>query len=493
MGYESQEAVIARMASNMGVSMSQIQSYFDDSLQRVRRNYPPGRSTDWLLSRAEYLVWDHFFPADAFPGKIELPIFPPTVVNTEPVVKAEPAAKDIDKPDKPSSRSRSGYKSQAELIKEKTKAFGVDRLKPQGLPDKPPIALPPPDPSGYQHQEKTMEAMAMKLGIRREFFQFLQKARDQAREDHRDCSSGIRHFVADRITWLKFFKKPFPHRHPKEGHSPKCKLKHDSAERLRPVPYTPRASAKVPTPLGHSQVHGRQGFARASAPAPQPAAKVPVGQSAPSIPPADMIVALGNVRHVHHNYGGGIVLQGTEPTFCKVYQVDEILGCFRRDSSLATVGEGLKLAPGDGVALGFGQAFIQGWVKRVLVFGMVKPSFYWTEMQSTVNTIAVSESPPGAGTFQNSDTCLKGYRAGIGASEIDCLLAEEAAKREGHFRLVFDEATEVVTLKELLKRERYRASRLGTGNANLVPLAPLALRKRKPEGEGDSADKRMCM
>ncbi|KAF8847434.1 hypothetical protein BDZ45DRAFT_326334 [Acephala macrosclerotiorum] len=266
----------------------------------------------------------------------------------------------------------------------------------------------PLDPSGYQPQEKAMETMAMKLGIRREFFQFLQKARDQAREDHRDCSSGIRHFVADRITWLKFFKQPFPYEPPRLGHAPKCRFPNDPASRLRPIPQPAPATMRVPTPAGNSQIRSsRQGLLRA---APTPAAKVPapVGQSdtgsrhhPPSIPPADMIVALGNVRQVHHNYGGGIVLQGTEPTFCKVYQVDEMLECFRSDNSLATVGEGLKctlhyhqpfasnlllwatpLAPGYDVALGRGQAFVQG-----VGFQIHYPSFIRTSKTDTIGIV----------------------------------------------------------------------------------------------------------
>lgn len=132
-------------------------------------------------------------------------------------------------------------------------------------------------------------------------------------------------------------------------------------------------------------------------------------------------------------------------------------------------------------------------------------------MQSTMTNTNATENLQGAGTFQNSDTCLKAYRAGTGASEIDCLLSEEAAKvlssflvearilivpqREGHFRLVYDDVTkDVVTLKELLKRDRHRAS--GTGNANLVTVGPsgtLAFRKRKPEDEESGDDKRMCM
>jgi hypothetical protein len=61
----------------------------------------------------------------------------------------------------------------------------------------------------YEMLEKTMEEKATKLGglvLRREFFQFLQKARDQVRLEHPGCSSDVKHWLADGMTWAKFCK-----------------------------------------------------------------------------------------------------------------------------------------------------------------------------------------------------------------------------------------------------------------------------------------------
>lgn len=55
-----------------------------------------------------------------------------------------------------------------------------------------------------------MEAMAVRVGRRHEFFVFLQRARDQARHDHPDCSSEIRHYFADKMTWAAFFGMDAP-------------------------------------------------------------------------------------------------------------------------------------------------------------------------------------------------------------------------------------------------------------------------------------------
>lgn len=44
----------------------------------------------------------------------------------------------------------------------------------------------------YEFQERKMEALAKQRGIRPNFFSYLQRARDQARLEHRDCASEIR-------------------------------------------------------------------------------------------------------------------------------------------------------------------------------------------------------------------------------------------------------------------------------------------------------------
>ena len=58
----------------------------------------------------------------------------------------------------------------------------------------------------YMPQERSMEKKAIAKGIRREFFQYLQKQRDQVRAEHPDCSPQYRHWVADTRVWAKFCK-----------------------------------------------------------------------------------------------------------------------------------------------------------------------------------------------------------------------------------------------------------------------------------------------
>jgi hypothetical protein len=70
-------------------------------------------------------------------------------------------------------------------------------------------SVAPPMQPIYERLEKTMEEKAKKMGglaLRREFFQFLQKARDQVRLEHPGCASDVKHWLADGMTWAKFCK-----------------------------------------------------------------------------------------------------------------------------------------------------------------------------------------------------------------------------------------------------------------------------------------------
>ena len=62
--------------------------------------------------------------------------------------------------------------------------------------------------ASYMPQEKVMEKKAIVKGIRREFFQYLQKKRDQVRAEHPDCSSQYRHWAADTRVWARFCELP---------------------------------------------------------------------------------------------------------------------------------------------------------------------------------------------------------------------------------------------------------------------------------------------
>jgi hypothetical protein len=56
----------------------------------------------------------------------------------------------------------------------------------------------------YAPQEKVMEQMALKKGIRKEFFQYLNTMRHDAIAVHPLCTCYARALFADRLTWHKF-------------------------------------------------------------------------------------------------------------------------------------------------------------------------------------------------------------------------------------------------------------------------------------------------
>ncbi|KAE8448489.1 hypothetical protein EG329_009370 [Mollisiaceae sp. DMI_Dod_QoI] len=631
--YASQEKAIASKALRQGIQSSTIQSFFHDSLAQLRRDFPSGRSSDWLLSRAEYLVWERFFPGDPFPGKIGLPVFPTPLPQSSPLIKTEPGIKtepmseitnsgsasvtlqggdltvrdwvhdrfdsdhveklqargdDLYRPTynenfgrlsrpvfetpklpnfRSSARSGTVYVSQSHVIRGKAEAHGIDRHKlekafeektafvetnhqnkshdwqkwaieaavwarffekdkfpgiepnsrnasapSRGVSDKPVLR----QAGEYHSKERIMEELAIKRGIRREFFQYLQRARDQARAEHRHCTSEIRHFVADRMTWDKFFSMlAFIGVEPKIGHF-LCK---DDRTGVSP-PKGPASMVQYVHRPAPSQIGANvpASAVQSNCPAPsqtvQAVMNVPVTLAPPEVrhpssqAPAEMLVALGNIRNAYIKTEGdkcGIVMMSPDPVFCEVAKVNEIFYYFSSDDSrsLAAIGEDLKcvlhyhrtsksrhlllwatsVVDGDNTALNRGQAFLQGWVKRILSFGMVTPSFYWNEMRTTMDSIA--DQSPG--------DCWKEYKEATGATSVDCLLVEEAAKREGKLRMVYDEvADEVVTLKELLKKDRYRS---GAGSGARPRNAQMLGNKRKLDDGSSDADqtKRLCI
>jgi hypothetical protein len=56
----------------------------------------------------------------------------------------------------------------------------------------------------YTPQEAVMEQMALRMGIRKEFFKFLNTARHDAIAVHPLCTCYARNFFADRLTWRQF-------------------------------------------------------------------------------------------------------------------------------------------------------------------------------------------------------------------------------------------------------------------------------------------------
>lgn len=64
--------------------------------------------------------------------------------------------------------------------------------------------LPATTIPGYMPLEKVMEKKAIALNMRRPFFQYLQKIRDQVRSEHPECKTEYRHWAADSLVWKKF-------------------------------------------------------------------------------------------------------------------------------------------------------------------------------------------------------------------------------------------------------------------------------------------------
>ncbi|KAH8597572.1 hypothetical protein B0O99DRAFT_617723 [Bisporella sp. PMI_857] len=79
-----------------------------------------------------------------------------------------------------------------------------------------------------QHMEEKAKAQGG-LSKRKEFFKYLQKMRDFANQEHAACSSSYRAWLADSMTWERFFKEePFPARNePTSQH--KCVQSHGSS------------------------------------------------------------------------------------------------------------------------------------------------------------------------------------------------------------------------------------------------------------------------
>ncbi|KAF4631641.1 hypothetical protein G7Y89_g6490 [Cudoniella acicularis] len=69
-GYVSQEKAIARRAKEKGISNKVLEAFFDKKLEEVATTFP-NASSNWRLGRVEFLLWDHFFPAEPFPGKMQ--------------------------------------------------------------------------------------------------------------------------------------------------------------------------------------------------------------------------------------------------------------------------------------------------------------------------------------------------------------------------------------------------------------------------------------
>ncbi|KUJ08809.1 uncharacterized protein LY89DRAFT_326710 [Mollisia scopiformis] len=336
LGYVSMRNLIETKYRARGIPESRFTRIWHETATRVAMKYSH-ESSDWQRWAKEKRVWDRLFES-RFPG-------------------IEPARQEV-------------------------------MALSSGLPENPPRS------GTYQPQEKVMEQLAMRQGIRHEFFQFLQQARDQARANHGGCSNEIRHFYADRMTWMKFFRDhPFQGVEPEEGHGAMCKAKQakgfspptgPSSRSQQVFRATPAVSYQSGTTPGTLQQKYRLALV--------PASTTQIGRqldlnARPSVPPLNMLLALDGVRKEYNrpkDDGAGLIMTSQGPTFCDARKVVEVWRFFTKEGCkpLAAIGEELKCALhfmksdeerqlllwatpavgcGDNItALNRGQAFLQG-------------------------------------------------------------------------------------------------------------------------------------
>ncbi|KAG9242604.1 hypothetical protein BJ878DRAFT_162337 [Calycina marina] len=83
-----------------------------------------------------------------------------------------------------------------------------------------------PNSPSYQGLETMMETKALAVGgvaRRREFFQYLQRMRDKSRQEHGGCSGPYRAWMADKLTWERFYpREPFPGKEPRGSEVHNC-------------------------------------------------------------------------------------------------------------------------------------------------------------------------------------------------------------------------------------------------------------------------------
>ncbi|ESZ99041.1 hypothetical protein SBOR_0575 [Sclerotinia borealis F-4128] len=65
--YKTQQDLMAKKAKEMGIPISEITTQFQQKLSQVYEEYSDCAEV-WALGKAEYLVWNQFFPNDPWPG-----------------------------------------------------------------------------------------------------------------------------------------------------------------------------------------------------------------------------------------------------------------------------------------------------------------------------------------------------------------------------------------------------------------------------------------
>ncbi|PQE28039.1 hypothetical protein CJF32_00005780 [Rutstroemia sp. NJR-2017a WRK4] len=206
-----QERLIA-VASTCGIRASDVQDSFGKQLSYIKDRYP--RDT---LQWQQWLAGSKFWEANLQEGRDVLFMIKEREVHQgescrDPgplsdqdnrVVDAIQGDTDLDQESEGSKSSRGAVQVSST---DNGRGSGVKSNLKLEFATGPHLIKPP----GYRTNESTMEKKAVSLNCRREFFVCLQKNRDLAKKQHRDCDQNYRGWLADRLTWQTMFKGPFP-------------------------------------------------------------------------------------------------------------------------------------------------------------------------------------------------------------------------------------------------------------------------------------------
>ncbi|KAM3089013.1 hypothetical protein ACMFMG_000632 [Clarireedia jacksonii] len=202
-----QERLIAA-ASSCGIRARDVQYSFGQQLSYIKDRYPR-ESLQWQQWLAGSKVWEAKCHRQALPIRMSLKV----AMDVLLVIKEQEAHQgelglDLGRLSYRENRVVNAIRGGTDLGQESGNGGG------SAVGSDPKIVsttgLCPIKPPGYRTNEATMEKHAISLNCRREFFVCLQKNRDIARNEHRDCDPTYRGWLADLLTWHKMFEGPFP-------------------------------------------------------------------------------------------------------------------------------------------------------------------------------------------------------------------------------------------------------------------------------------------
>ncbi|CZT12081.1 uncharacterized protein RAG0_16044 [Rhynchosporium agropyri] len=404
--YCSQVEVIKRRASESGISMLKIEDSFEEKATITEKKYADC-SRDWQMFFVEIGVWIRYF-TDPFPG-------------VEPLKHVEAAV----------AVAQDNRNTEIECHQK------ITRLSPYTP----------------QLSEAMMEALAIREGLRKEFFQYLQRMRDYSRIEHKgENCRFIRGWFADNLAWQNFFgPKPFPFAQPYGKLNPRCThcmllpkfapvkvASRDGRSQASQVTsrgeLTTSAGANRTPPVQAGSIipalKSTQGSStdlhplgalilRRSLRTPPPWAPVskrPEADFHPqSPPPLAMTTQLALMWSRDPFMGKGtVIMQNTLITIYNKTFIGKLFNCFMSDKKhkIAAIGAELKChihyyvtstgdlflwtepqIPGDAISFKRGHAFITGWVARVGSFGMVKPSLHWNAIRIPLAPLQAQQAP----------------------------------------------------------------------------------------------------